>query len=263
MDKPEATDKEADTQSIQENNESSLDSEEYIEEDQPTLSLTCEIDDTDALEEESPAELAFNTFKESEIPDCQTNNKVAEDEVNTDAYISNLDDILEEEYLEASIVLPQQSQEPTEKPKVKTKRGSQRQCEYCDRIFNRKSTLDLHRQTHTGIKNFSCQLCLTQFTRKAHLQIHMRIHDNIKPYTCDLCNKAFVKSGDLLRHKRIHSDERNYSCETCSKTFKRSSDVTTHQRTHTGLKPYSCKTCSKAYASHSGLKKHKLMSNHE
>lgn len=136
--------------------------------------------------------------------------------------------------------------------------AAQRQCEECGRVFSRKSTLDQHQTTHTGIKHFSCTSCHSMFTRKAHLRIHMRIHDNIKPYVCEVCQRGFIKSSDLLRHRRIHSDEKNFECKVCAKRFKRSADVLTHMRSHSGLKPYNCNFCDKSYSSHSSLKKHKL-----
>lgn len=121
-------------------------------------------------------------------------------------------------------------------PRKKARKETKHQCEECGRVFTRKTVLDQHKNTHTGIKNFSCHICKSLFTRRSHLAIHMRIHENSKPYICEICSRGFRKSGDLARHRRIHFDDRNYPCSMCDKRFKRATDVTSHLRTHTKAK---------------------------
>lgn len=160
--------------------------------------------------------------------------------------------------LELELEQPQNADNQPAVVRSKKQQYGHHVCEICDRLFTRKSTLEQHRNTHTGEKNFSCTKCNAKFTRKAHLFIHLRIHNNDKPYVCEVCKRGFVKSSDLLRHRRVHSDDRNYHCTECPKRFKRSADVATHMRSHTGEKPYVCADCQKSYTSHSSLKKHWL-----
>ncbi|XP_037036985.1 zinc finger protein 383-like [Bradysia coprophila] len=178
-----------------------------------------------------------------------------------------LDDVIEETYTEVAsdqnsstdlIEMDNVVEETTlyVMPRKRVRKETKHQCDECGRVFTRKTVLDQHKVTHTGIKNFSCDICNSLFTRRSHLSIHMRIHENSKPYICEICSRGFRKSGDLARHRRIHFEDRNYPCSMCDKRFKRATDVTSHMRTHTKSKPYHCKGCDKKYTSHSSLRKH-------
>ncbi|KAG4075446.1 hypothetical protein HA402_015099 [Bradysia odoriphaga] len=176
-----------------------------------------------------------------------------------------LDEVIEETYTEVDqnsstelIVVDNVVEDTTlyVMPRKRVRKETKHQCDECGRVFTRKTVLDQHKVTHTGIKNFSCDICHSLFTRRSHLSIHMRIHENSKPYICEICSRSFRKSGDLARHRRIHFEDRNYPCSMCEKRFKRATDVTSHMRTHTKAKPYHCKRCDKKYTSHSSLRKH-------
>ena len=47
-----------------------------------------------------------------------------------------------------------------------------------------------------------CDLCEKVFDRPSSLAIHMRIHTNEKPHECEVCEKRFALAGNLERHMR-------------------------------------------------------------
>ena len=49
-------------------------------------------------------------------------------------------------------------------------------CDYCDKIFNHRSHLNVHIRTHTGEKPYKCEICGKEFARKSSLRYHARIH---------------------------------------------------------------------------------------
>jgi len=52
-------------------------------------------------------------------------------------------------------------------------------CQYCDKCFQRSTTLKNHeRTTHLGIKRFKCELCGKQFGTKFNMKVHIeKIHN--------------------------------------------------------------------------------------
>ncbi len=208
-----------------------------------------EFDDKDDIEmiEHSTDEVIDQTTELLDESTCEIDDQYKsddDDDGGDDMYergFIDLDDVIEEEtytevasdhnsinelIVETSYVLE----------KKKGRKQTNHQCDECGRVFTRKTVLDQHKNTHTGIKNFSCDICKSLFTRRSHLSIHMRIHENSKPYICEICSRGFRKSGDLARHRRIHFADRNYPCTMCDKRFKRATDVTSHMRTHTKAK---------------------------
>lgn len=265
-----------------------------IETSQMTLSATLittmkeeEFDDKDDMEMIEQTVEIDDQYKDESKSDDQGNDMYERDFI-------DLDDVIEETYTEVAsdqnsineLIVENVEIEETTYTVVnkKVKKQTNHQCDECGRVFTRKTVLDQHKNTHTGIKNFSCDICSALFTRRSHLSIHMRIHENSKPYICEICSRGFRKSGDLARHRRIHFSDRNYPCSMCEKRFKRATDVTSHMRTHTkakvngksiqrkwnggifivfyfiSLQPYKCKhpKCDKKYTSHSSLRKHEI-----
>merc|ERR1719233_474025 len=77
------------------------------------------------------------------------------------------------------------------------------QCDFCNKLFAKKSNLIKHRRIHTGEKPYQCEVCEKAFSQRTSLVIHMRRHTGERPFQCEICNKEFVQKSDLNRHKNI------------------------------------------------------------
>lgn len=159
-------------------------------------------------------------------------------------------------------------------------------CSTCDKIFTRKTDLDQHVYTHTGVapwkcpecgaifftstkykehylttheqvdKPFFCSLCKKGFSNPEGLRAHERAHKGIKPFQCDICNRRFTQRGNLKDHFLIHTNERPWKCDQCEKSFKIKGDLTKHFVVHSGLKNFECSYCEKKFSRQSYLTRH-------
>ena len=55
-------------------------------------------------------------------------------------------------------------------------------CPDCEKVFFRKSTMEIHRRIHSGDKPYECSYCGKKFNRSNNLKLHIRTHTGEKPY---------------------------------------------------------------------------------
>ena len=93
-------------------------------------------------------------------------------------------------------------------------------CPLCGKLFNTKSALDNHQNTHTGIKPYQCEKCDKYFSQEVNLKTHHISHTEDKPFACSQCSKVFSRKQILRNHSKTHASRtKDHACLTCSKRF--------------------------------------------
>ena len=138
-------------------------------------------------------------------------------------------------------------------------------CVTCERVFERFSWLQSHRQTFHNPKSkvLPCGLCKKSFVDLFSRNKHYNDVHSGKRFNCPDCDASFKHSPDLEKHRlRIHSleaktcvqfdksfldfyhckrhynevhRERIFKCKVCEKSFGRISRLISHEQRHTNL----------------------------
>ncbi|KAJ8288164.1 hypothetical protein COCON_G00008230 [Conger conger] len=132
------------------------------------------------------------------------------------------------------------------------KRGYQ---EYAIQQAAYEVPLKSFRLGQTQLKIFTCEYCNKVFKFKHSLQAHLRIHTNEKPYSCPQCEYASAIKANLRVHMRKHTGEK-FCCEHCSFNCLSKGHLRVHvERVHKKIKQH-CRFCKKKYSDIKTLLKH-------
>ncbi|NXC46597.1 ZFAT protein, partial [Penelope pileata] len=150
---------------------------------------------------------------------------------------------------------PQESEPTTPEAMVQDpsqRRGYQ---EYAIQQTPYEQTMKSSRLGPTQLKIFTCEYCNKVFKFKHSLQAHLRIHTNEKPYKCSYCNYASAIKANLNVHMRKHTGEK-FSCDYCTFTCLSKGHLKVHiERVHKKIKQH-CRFCKKKYSDVKNLIKH-------
>ncbi|XP_010188224.1 PREDICTED: zinc finger protein ZFAT, partial [Mesitornis unicolor] len=150
---------------------------------------------------------------------------------------------------------PQES-EPTA-PEATAQDPSQRRGyqEYAIQQTPYEQAMKFGRLGPTQLKIFTCEYCNKVFKFKHSLQAHLRIHTNEKPYKCSYCSYASAIKANLNVHMRKHTGEK-FSCDYCTFTCLSKGHLKVHiERVHKKIKQH-CHFCKKKYSDVKNLIKH-------
>ncbi|KAM8810568.1 zinc finger protein ZFAT [Eudromia elegans] len=150
---------------------------------------------------------------------------------------------------------PQES-EPTT-PETTVQDSSQRRGyqEYAIQQTPYEQAMKSSRLGPTQLKIFTCEYCNKVFKFKHSLQAHLRIHTNEKPYKCSYCSYASAIKANLNVHMRKHTGEK-FSCDYCTFTCLSKGHLKVHiERVHKKIKQH-CRFCKKKYSDVKNLIKH-------
>ncbi|NXJ83709.1 ZFAT protein, partial [Trogon melanurus] len=150
---------------------------------------------------------------------------------------------------------PQES-EPTT-PEATNQDPSQRRGyqEYAIQQTPYEQAMKSSRLGPTQLKIFTCEYCNKVFKFKHSLQAHLRIHTNEKPYKCSYCSYASAIKANLNVHMRKHTGEK-FSCDYCTFTCLSKGHLKVHiERVHKKIKQH-CRFCKKKYSDVKNLIKH-------
>ncbi|XP_026863072.2 zinc finger protein ZFAT isoform X1 [Electrophorus electricus] len=112
-----------------------------------------------------------------------------------------------------------------------------------------------NRLGQTQLKIFTCEYCNKVFKFKHSLQAHLRIHTNEKPFKCTHCDYASTIKANLSVHMRKHTGEK-FSCDHCSFNCLSKGHLKVHvERVHKKIKQH-CRFCKKKYSDVKNLLKH-------
>ncbi|XP_031431515.1 zinc finger protein ZFAT isoform X2 [Clupea harengus] len=132
------------------------------------------------------------------------------------------------------------------------KRGYQ---EYAIQQAAYEVPLKSNRVGQTQLKIFTCEYCNKVFKFRHSLQAHLRIHTNEKPFKCSQCDYASAIKANLSVHMRKHTGEK-FSCEHCSFSCLSKGHLKVHvERVHQKIKRH-CRFCKKKYSDIKNLLKH-------
>ncbi|KAM9308603.1 zinc finger protein ZFAT [Gastrophryne carolinensis] len=154
----------------------------------------------------------------------------------------------------AAAAPPVESETPSQppEPEQSLKRGYQ---EYAIQQVPQEQAPNSGRAASTQLKIFTCEYCNKVFKFKHSLQAHLRIHTNEKPYKCPLCNYASAIKANLSVHMRKHTGEK-FSCEHCVFSCLSKGHLKVHvERVHKKVKQH-CRFCKKKYSDIKNLIKH-------
>ena len=106
-----------------------------------------------------------------------------------------------------------------------------------------------------GVEN-SHDVYYRAFESSSSLDCHRDIHTGFRTHKWNVFHEAYQR--DVTKDNCTNTEERPYVCDVCTKTFMTSSVLTTHRQTHTVDKPHRCDVCHKQFARRAYFNRHML-----
>ena len=137
--------------------------------------------------------------------------------------------------------------------------GTTYSCEFCGKVSSSANNLKLHIEAiHKRSTKTPCEICGKVFRDRTVMKFHVRtVHEKIKDFVCQECGKGFTKTIALNVHLAIiHSMGSTHDCQACGKKFGKKQGLKLHIDTvHKGIK-HQCDQCSSAFTQIGNLRLH-------
>jgi len=137
-------------------------------------------------------------------------------------------------------------------------------CEFCDKSFFSKQSLNVHESAKHTKKGFKfCDNCGQSFSTRRGLESHMKLKHKIENrFQCNLCRKYFLTEEGLKAHD-IRDDCKNIKCDKCGKHFHSKKSLSRHMNGNNDCsgnsqeqKQFPCHLCGSSYTRLYQLKEH-------
>ncbi|KAL4714318.1 hypothetical protein ACJJTC_009670 [Scirpophaga incertulas] len=104
-------------------------------------------------------------------------------------------------------------------------------CNMCDKIYETRRTLTIHRRKdHLKDYRYECQCCGQKFFTRFALNNHMPTHTGERNFKCKVCEKSYPRLKTLKDHMRIHTNDRRYRCHICGQAFIQNCSLKGHMK---------------------------------
>lgn len=105
-----------------------------------------------------------------------------------------------------------------------SKRPAVFQCTFCQdkfvTLFHLKKHIRMNHVDETHPNKVLCDIC-GKAIFKSSLELHKRSHSDDRPFPCDICGKTFTALIYLNDHRRRHTEKISFFCDVCNKGFTR------------------------------------------
>ncbi|RZF39472.1 hypothetical protein LSTR_LSTR000993 [Laodelphax striatellus] len=105
-------------------------------------------------------------------------------------------------------------------------------CHVCNKQYNSRQGLGLHRRNYCGQEpRFTCDICGQKFFQLGHMRTHRMCNLNdCNEYACPQCGNSYRRRGDMMRHLRYECGRAvpKYQCPHCPHTSKRMTNLRVH-----------------------------------
>jgi KRAB domain-containing zinc finger protein len=137
----------------------------------------------------------------------------------------------------------------------------------CPSSFNSEYKLKRHTFVHLGKEKptLPCSICNKLFHKKSGLDLHVKIQHRLKgKFSCPSCPAKFGTKNGLSKHSVTHSSP-SFTCHLCGKSFKQSRTLNQHEMSaHLGVEsfPFVCTQCPRRFNRIDLLNLHVMKESH-
>ena len=150
-------------------------------------------------------------------------------------------------------------------PRSKNEKIGEYKCDKCPKIFQKSSTLAMHRhRTHNPnfkpAQRIKCQQCEKSYKNVTYMKEHvLRDHEKNTPFACEYCQRTFGLESTLKTH--LVNTHTKVKCDECNQEICNAFLLKRHKAKVHGTKSttaFQCQFCPMLYEQKGSLEKHIL-----